>query len=530
MVERRGMAPRLLLLASLASTLLVPTLSYNVADGPTRTEAFHDARFPASHGVITRAGIALLTADKQPEAAALFAGSRGAEGCGVDDHLMDGLRQADLAAEDFLVQMYGTGGRVPRNSLAHFYNPLTKEGFQFPMPKMDGMTLTPDPHTMLRARWEVSIMGGPFAPATELIEWEYSQAVAHMRAGSKEQALTALGRALHVLQDLTVPHHVTDKPSGVGNYHHQEYEDMVEQLLFNVTKGTSPDMHPKSGGIYCDTCPPTEFAVTAANQSARFIGAAMQPASPQASAVAGVMLGAADKLSAGLLSRFYRRWQDEQFTTVKLSVERVKVLYKYRKKGDEGEHYMLGKGRNRQADVTVVVVQGGEQRRSSTARNCNDVRPKQLVGGIDILEKNYLDNNNIMDCKMVYKAADPLANSTLLQYGWNFVNRVNLGAGAPNGGKLQYQIVVLDDLIPGEDQRVDVAPGEERKNLVFEYDPRTDEILGVDPGAWTKLGRGEHMLRSKGDKASPRAAALTVKLTAMPLYMKPEAAKPKGEL
>ena len=38
-----------------------------------------------------------------------------------------------------------------------------------------------------------------------------------------------------------------------------------------------PSVHPASGGIYCDTCPPSEFAETAANQSARFLGTARQP-------------------------------------------------------------------------------------------------------------------------------------------------------------------------------------------------------------------------------------------------------------
>ena len=30
--------------------------------------------------------------------------------------------------------MYGSAGRAPRNSFTHFYNPLTKEGFVFPIP------------------------------------------------------------------------------------------------------------------------------------------------------------------------------------------------------------------------------------------------------------------------------------------------------------------------------------------------------------------------------------------------------------
>ena len=34
---------------------------------------------------------------------------------------------------------------------------------------------------------------------------------------------------------------------------------------------------------------------------------------------------------------------------LKISVERVKMLYKYRKKGDEQEHYLLGAGTGERA-------------------------------------------------------------------------------------------------------------------------------------------------------------------------------------
>ena len=89
----------------------------------------------------------------------------------------------------------------------------------------------------------------------------------------------------------------------------------------------------------------------------------------------GVLLAAADKLTAGILHRFHAQWAVEEFAVVKISVERIRALYMYAKKGDEGEHYLLAKGRNRQADFSAVVVIDGEQRRTSTARNCNDVRP-----------------------------------------------------------------------------------------------------------------------------------------------------------
>eukprot|EP01047_Picozoa_sp_COSAG01_P056699 COSAG01_NODE_6459_length_3657_cov_2.202923_7_plen_196_part_00 len=189
-------------------------------------------------------------------------------------------------------------------------------------------------------------------------------------------------------------------------------------------------MHAEKGGIYCDTCAPQEFIETAANQSARFIAAATQPGTPEATKVARVLIGAAGKLSAGLLHRFAAQWSRESFgacsaaprhasralqrsaralgwrgcvrrewsvdlemmsvgaagqsdadggggghvvgmwwvcgcaysaVVVKISIERVKMLYKYRKKGEESEHVLLGAGNERQADVTAVMVIDGVQ-------------------------------------------------------------------------------------------------------------------------------------------------------------------------
>jgi hypothetical protein len=56
--------------------------------------------------------------------------------------------------------------------------------------------------------------------------------------------------------------------------------------------------------------------------------------------VAGVLLAAADKLGAGLLHRFHAQWAAEEFTVVRISIERIRSLYMYSKKGDEGEHYL----------------------------------------------------------------------------------------------------------------------------------------------------------------------------------------------
>ena len=77
----------------------------------------------------------------------------------------------------------------------------------------------------------------------------------------------------------------------------------------------------------------------------------------------------------------------------------------YRKKGEEGEHYLLSGSRNRAADLSAVVVIDGEQRRTPTARNCNDVRPRRLLGAIDLHDETYAGPGLIQDCSLVYFGA-----------------------------------------------------------------------------------------------------------------------------
>ncbi len=102
----------------------------------------------------------------------------------------------------------------------------------------------------------------------------------------------------------------------------KQYEQLCDNILYNSSQPGATSVHPLSGGIYCDACPPSEFAETAANQSARFLGTARQPEAEQTAAVAGVLLAAADKLGAGLLHRFHAQWEKEEFTVIRISVER----------------------------------------------------------------------------------------------------------------------------------------------------------------------------------------------------------------
>jgi hypothetical protein len=213
----------------------------------------------------------------------------------------------------------------------------------------------------LRSRWEVSLLLGPHPSAADMCEWEYARAVSAMRASDRPTALTvrpprpgprravprraaphrprrpehtearppplprracrgvrrrasdrpntpappgiqALGRAVQLMQGLTVPHHATDTGAGLPGSHKAEYERLCDDMLRNARRAPAPrprrpapapprhpppaassrrrlperrlpaprprslgaiaSVHPAVGGIYCDACPPTEFAET----------------------------------------------------------------------------------------------------------------------------------------------------------------------------------------------------------------------------------------------------------------------------
>ena len=62
---------------------------------------------------------------------------------------------------------------------------------------------------------------------------------------------------------------------------------------------------------------------------------------------------------------------------------------------------------------------------------------------------------------------------------WLFGEVGSVARATSDGQFVSLQVVVLDDLIEEDDKRVDVAPGEERRNLVFEYNIAEDAIYGA---------------------------------------------------
>ena len=107
-----------------------------------------------------------------------------------------------------------------------------------------------------------------------------------------------------------------------------------------------------------------------------------------------------------------------------------------------------------------------------------DVRPRALLGAIDVLERNYKTTDGLVDCAAVYAEGfiDQQQRPTDDTEVWTFTKRITDVASAP---PVLMQVVILDDLIVAEDKRVDVAPGAERRNLVFEYNVQADEVVAL---------------------------------------------------
>jgi hypothetical protein len=149
-----------------------------------------------------------------------------------------------------------------------------------------------------------------------MADWAYARAVDAMRRGRAEEAMTHLGWAIHHVSDLTVPHHTNDEGFQKPRSYHFEYKDACDALLSLIP-------HATSGGIYRDDWRPGEFVMAAADSGRMLIDRARDRATFKH--VAEQMIPLSERLGAGLMARFYRRWRDEDFTVFVLTINRVKV-------------------------------------------------------------------------------------------------------------------------------------------------------------------------------------------------------------
>lgn len=346
--EVEKLKTRLVLLAlSLVLGLLVWEAS---AYGPPEFDStFTQVVKLNGHGEIIRRAVEILRADGYDDMARLFEGYL--------PRLYWGAYQADQGGSfEYL------GVTLGRNYFSHFHEASTGKGFY-----LTGMYSTVQ---QISFDWKVSTMRGPHASGADMVNYYYARAVEELRGGSIDSGMEYLGYALHVLADLTVPHHAGNigahqdrlgETMGGKKTTHGVYEDAVDNFL-----AQNQIVHASSGGIYHLDWLPSDYAVYAASQSAPHIGSVKyQGEANQASflAVANVMVPLAERLSAGLLRRFFEKWKNEDFTVAVLRIDRVKALGTALQRldtPDEADFYVKVRLGSRQFP-TSCVIEGGDE-------------------------------------------------------------------------------------------------------------------------------------------------------------------------
>ena len=246
--------------------------------------------------------------------------------------------------------------------MSHFYNPKTGKGFQLSFGE-PADTAVAAARAASVGPWELSTYFGPHPAATDMADWAYAQAVDAMRKGNRPLAMEQLGWAVHYIADLTVPQHATDEGGPKSGSLHVEYEAGCDTAL---EKADFP--HATNGGIYHDTWRPGQFGEEAANQSAPLVGKAKNKNTW--SEVQVKMIPLAERLTAGLLARFYRRWQDEDFNVVLVTMNRVRDLT-----GDIDSGVSVGP----EADFYAKINVDGKGYQTGVVDGGDDIQPNKIV-------------------------------------------------------------------------------------------------------------------------------------------------------
>lgn len=301
------------------------------------------------HGEIIRQAVDILRVDGHEDMARFFSG--------YFPRLYWGAHQADQGGSfEYL------GVTLGRNYFSHFHEASTGKGFY-----LTGMYSTVQ---QISFDWKVSTMRGPHASGADMVNYYYARAVEELRGGSIDSAMEYLGYALHVLADLTVPHHAGNigahqdrlgETIGGKKTTHGAYEDAVDAFL-----AQNQIVHASSGGVYHLDWLPGDYAVYAASQSASHLGSVKYQGEANSSSfleVANVMVPLAERFSAGLLRRFFEKWKDEDFTVAVLRIDRVKVLGTALQRldtPDQADFYVKVRMGNRQFPQSCVIEGGDE--------------------------------------------------------------------------------------------------------------------------------------------------------------------------
>lgn len=308
-----------LLLSILACSCFVNAYNPPLGDNPIRADPTQPRK---CHELIARQAIQILRNDHYEEIANAVERNLQA--------IIDGLKAAD---DEF--------GRIRLNILGlidadwntagntHYYNPNERH------PAVRGLKVgalyVPDSVIYAFFGWtgdsnKAFALRGPQPAANRLADWYYALAVKAMREGRMYDAYFNLGKAIHLVQDLTVPQHATDS-YGLPQHRHQDFENYAEGYMLRAdylaTTAYPGDLERTT---YFPDMPVSVFAEVAAQNSAEKISKVTGWHGNDFDGVEREMLLLAQRLTAGLLHKFHEKWQTEPYSAIKLTVHKAQAL------------------------------------------------------------------------------------------------------------------------------------------------------------------------------------------------------------
>lgn len=240
--------------------------------------------------------------------------------------LASGARAADAGGGSFTVavgldRLTFFQGTFAKNSMQHFYRweGARNRGFKGLYIFQINQLVDPALLRPLRGASDVELLRGPHPDAASLADWHYAQAMQAMRAGEPETAYFELGYALHLVQDLCVPHHARNTIlSG-----HERFEVEANRLLAANRLPADP---PEISGDYHDGDSAAIFVARAAGISfSAFSNAKSDDAVRRRNAMTA-MLRLARQLGAGLLSAFHAGARTKAYSMTRVTIDRVRAL------------------------------------------------------------------------------------------------------------------------------------------------------------------------------------------------------------
>jgi hypothetical protein len=371
---------------------------------------------------------------------------------------------------------------IPRASFTHFHDPERDQGFRMDLGRradldLDQVLTWLDELALLP--WELSTLLGPHASARDVADLSYARALDAMRsapvdiayqsgpfdgdlAPHVEEAVRWLGESLHMVADGTVPHHSNNDGSQHPESNHGQWEGRCERWI--VEPGFP---HASSGAIgESDLSAAGQapfggagaYVVHAARASRSWIDAARGDEAAQRRA-SEVLLPLAERLSAGLMLRFFQSWEEDAHRVVSFRVREV---------AKRGVGDLVGR-----EDYRARLTLAGMRRETGVLPGGDVIRPQAI-----------------------------------LPDAWLLCARV------PDSGAIPVHVEILERDLTRE-RAVDLHPSvTTRGGVDLVVDPEAGEVRV--PGQPARPLAGPVELRLEGDAWTPPAARVTLELEVLP--------------